>query len=108
MGHREILAQVEVERIGRRREVSRAEQRERKAVHLFADCVVVFAEADEFAELGLEQLHLVPQRYDLALGKRDRAPAMRMRHVDRFEQRRILVEELRIGLEELRDVFGVH
>src|SRR6185503_11149275 len=62
----------------------------------------------ELADLGLEQFRFVAQAQDLPLGERDRAPAVRMRHVDRLEQLRMLVEELRVCSQEPRDIVGSH
>src|SRR6185503_6606130 len=106
--HGEVFLQVEVERARERREVARGGERYREPVDLLADGVVFLAELDQLAEPRLQHLHLVAQRHRLALGERNGAAAMGMRHVDRFDEIGMLVEELRVGAQEAREVVGVH
>jgi hypothetical protein len=77
-------------------------------MHFLADRVVLGAEAHELGELRFERLGLVAQSEDLPLGQRDRAPAVRVRHVDRLEQLGMLVEELRVRAQVLCDVVRAH
>jgi hypothetical protein len=77
-------------------------------VHLLADRVVLLAELQQLRQAPLQQLELLAQRHGLALGERDGAAAVGMRHVDALEQLRMLLEELRMGAEEPRDVVCVH
>jgi hypothetical protein len=77
-------------------------------VDFLADRVVLFAELEKLAQAALEQLQLLAQRDRLALGERDRAPAVRVRHADGLEEVGMLVEELRVGAQVAGDVVGVH
>src|SRR5690606_16472262 len=106
--HGEVLAQVEVERVRERREIARAYERDREAVNLLADDVVLLAEAHELGELAFDELQLLAQRKRLALGERNGAPAVRMGHLDRLEELGMLVEEARVGPQEDGDLFGAH
>src|SRR3954468_20700835 len=80
-------------------------------MHFLADGVVLFAELDKLGKLAFEQLHFFAQAERLALRERNRMPAVGMRHVDRFEQLGMALEqlgkELWIVLEVLLDFVRV-
>ena len=77
-------------------------------MHLLADGVVLRGVGDELAEPAFEHARLLAQRHRLALGERNRPAAMRMRHLERFEEFGVLVEELRICAQEASEIVGVH
>ena len=86
----------------------RGEQRERDAVHLLADGVVLLAELDQLAQLALELPAPVPQREDLPLADRDGASAVRVRDVDLRQRLGVVLEELRVLLQIAGDFLGFH
>ena len=106
--HLEVFLQAVVEHRERGLEIGRGEQRERRAVHLFADRVVLAAEANELPQPRLDLVVLLAQRHDLALGDGDRVAAVRMRNEDLGNDVGVVREEPRIRLQPLRDSRCIH
>src|SRR5579859_4011974 len=77
-------------------------------MHLLADGIVFLAELEELGEFSLKDLRLLAQRQRLALGERDGAAAVGVRHLDVLQELGVLLEKLRVGAEELSDVVVVH
>ncbi len=79
MRNREIVAQVQIERMQHRLEARRGNHRDTEPVHLLADGVVFLTKFEQLAHLAFKLPVLVAQAEHLALGDRDGSPAMRVR-----------------------------
>ena len=108
MRHGKILTQTLHQRIVERIEGIGSEQADREPVQLGADLIVLLAVADQFDELGFKLADLVAQGVQLALGQRDRLPALRMRHGDLDEDVAVLGEEVGVFAQVLRDLIWIH
>ena len=94
---------MEIQRVQHRLERCGSDHRDTETMHLFADRIVLLAELEQLVHLDLELLVLVAQAQHLALGDRDRPPAVRMRDHHVRHQLRMLLEELRVILQVLRN-----
>jgi hypothetical protein len=77
-------------------------------VHLVADGVVFLAEFEEFGELVLELGDPLAHRDQLPLGEGDGLARVGVGHRQFGQQGRVVVEESRVGLQELDDVGSFH
>ena len=108
MQHLEIILEALIENAQGRFEVRGGKERQRRAVQLFADAVVLTAELYQFPQLGFELAVLLAQANDLTLRDRDRVAAVRMRNINCGQEVGVLREELGVLLEIIGDVIPVH
>ncbi|MNC86876.1 hypothetical protein D3C83_25630 [compost metagenome] len=108
MRHGEILPETQIDRAQRTGDVTRAEQRHGEPMDFLPDGIVFLAEVDDLAQFRFQLLALFAQADDLAFADRNRSPAVRVRNVDLSQHVGILLEELGVRLQIIRDVFRFH
>ena len=108
MRHRKVFAHVVVDHPQHRLEFRRLDQLYRGAMHPLAERVVLLAELHQFPQPCLEDPGFLTQADDLALGKRYRPAAVRVRNFDFRQRFGMFFEEFRVILQVAGNVLWAH
>ncbi len=108
MGDGEIFAQMIMQPAQHCFQRIEFHQRNRQPVHLLADFVVVFADADQLMQLDLQLAVFLPQRDHLAFADRNHPALVGMRNPDIREHFGIVIEKLRIIPQVVCNIFRFH
>ena len=99
---------MEIQGVDDRLESERRDHRNAQTMHFFTDGVVFLAKLQQFPHLAFELPVFIAQAEHLPLGNRNGTPAVWVRNGNMRQDLRVFLEELRVVLEILDDVFGFH